>query len=294
MQFLLRGRSGVLWGKAGLGSDGSRCVAGGQSYPELRPERRELCPCVVADLHSAQAGGCHQDLTPPHPATPTPFALHSPTKRDGTPTSPTWPPPLKQAAWKPKPVSLNIPASTRPVRIQLEGTPLLKGMLVLTGCRCADPCLLLAVSFSPFCQCTAGRRAGAQAWQVSATRCLSSPFDLLRLQSVYSPSTVRSREALARDWPSDCVTVLLASHRGATAQSWGAQDAHEWEGIKSGRGRPREPRAECASKPTSIETARSQTGLAVARPVARQRRVGRNRNTEVDRAVARYSLEEAT
>jgi hypothetical protein len=41
-----------------------------------------------------------------------------------------------QAAWKPKPVSLNIPANTKPVRIVLEGTPLLKGMLVLTGCRC--------------------------------------------------------------------------------------------------------------------------------------------------------------
>ena len=40
-----------------------------------------------------------------------------------------------QAAWKPKPVSLNIPANTKPVRIVLEGTPLLKGMLVLTGCR---------------------------------------------------------------------------------------------------------------------------------------------------------------
>ncbi|GAB4823676.1 hypothetical protein N2152v2_010722 [Parachlorella kessleri] len=44
-----------------------------------------------------------------------------------------------QPAWKPKPVSLNIPASTRPVRIQLEGTPLLRGMLVLTGCRPEAP-----------------------------------------------------------------------------------------------------------------------------------------------------------
>jgi uncharacterized membrane protein YgcG len=34
-------------------------------------------------------------------------------------------------------VSLNIPAATKPVRIVLEGTPLLKGMLVLTGCRWA-------------------------------------------------------------------------------------------------------------------------------------------------------------
>lgn len=40
-----------------------------------------------------------------------------------------------QAAWKARPVSLNIPANTKPVRIVLEGTPLLKGMLVLTGCR---------------------------------------------------------------------------------------------------------------------------------------------------------------
>jgi hypothetical protein len=32
-------------------------------------------------------------------------------------------------------VSLNIPAATQPVRIVLEGTPLLKGMLVLIGCR---------------------------------------------------------------------------------------------------------------------------------------------------------------
>lgn len=32
-------------------------------------------------------------------------------------------------------MSLNIPAGTQPVRIVLEGTPLLKGMLVLTGCR---------------------------------------------------------------------------------------------------------------------------------------------------------------
>lgn len=32
-------------------------------------------------------------------------------------------------------MSLNIPAATKPVRIILEGTPLLKGMLVLTGCR---------------------------------------------------------------------------------------------------------------------------------------------------------------
>lgn len=43
--------------------------------------------------------------------------------------------PAPQVAWKPKPVSLNIPANTKPVRIVLEGTPLLKGMLVLTGCR---------------------------------------------------------------------------------------------------------------------------------------------------------------
>ena len=41
-----------------------------------------------------------------------------------------------QAAWKPKPVSLNVPAHTKPVRIVLEGTPLMKGMLALTGCRC--------------------------------------------------------------------------------------------------------------------------------------------------------------
>ena len=40
-----------------------------------------------------------------------------------------------QAAWKARPVSLNIPANTKPTRIVLEGTPLLKGMLVLTGCR---------------------------------------------------------------------------------------------------------------------------------------------------------------
>lgn len=51
--------------------------------------------------------------------------------------------PALQAAWKPKPVSLNIPANTKPVRIVLEGTPLLKGMLVLTGCRQGTGLLLL-------------------------------------------------------------------------------------------------------------------------------------------------------
>ena len=48
---------------------------------------------------------------------------------------PTFPASPPQSAWKPRPVSLNIPAGTQPVRIVLEGTPLLKGMLVLTGCR---------------------------------------------------------------------------------------------------------------------------------------------------------------
>ena len=43
--------------------------------------------------------------------------------------------PPYQAVWKPKPVSLNIPPHTKPVLIQLEGTPLLRGQLALTGCR---------------------------------------------------------------------------------------------------------------------------------------------------------------
>lgn len=40
-----------------------------------------------------------------------------------------------KSIWKGKPVSLNIPAYTKPVRIQLEGTPLVPGILILTGCR---------------------------------------------------------------------------------------------------------------------------------------------------------------
>lgn len=40
-----------------------------------------------------------------------------------------------KSVWKGKPVSLNIPAHTKPVRIQLEGTPLVPGILILTGCR---------------------------------------------------------------------------------------------------------------------------------------------------------------
>lgn len=40
-----------------------------------------------------------------------------------------------KSIWKGKPVSLNIPAHTKPVRIQLEGTPLVPGILILTGCR---------------------------------------------------------------------------------------------------------------------------------------------------------------
>ena len=76
-----------------------------------------------------------------------PFAMH--------PSTP-------QAAWKPRPVSLNIPASTKPVRIVLEGTPLLKGMLVLTGCRyglCALPLCLLGECVVVHC---AGGNTGAK------------------------------------------------------------------------------------------------------------------------------------
>lgn len=63
----------------------------------------------------------------------------TPPRRHSCPclTRPRRPPPRLQAAWKPKAVSLNIPPNTKPVRIVLEGTPLLRGMLVLTGCRCA-------------------------------------------------------------------------------------------------------------------------------------------------------------
>ena len=43
--------------------------------------------------------------------------------------------PATKAVWKAKPVSLNIPAHTKPVRIQLEGTPLAPGTLTLTGCK---------------------------------------------------------------------------------------------------------------------------------------------------------------
>ena len=45
------------------------------------------------------------------------------------------PVPATKSIWKGKPVSLNIPAYTKPVRIQLEGTPQIPGTLRLTGCR---------------------------------------------------------------------------------------------------------------------------------------------------------------
>lgn len=45
------------------------------------------------------------------------------------------PRPATKSVWKGKPVSLNIPAHTKPVKIQLEGTPLAPGTLILTGCR---------------------------------------------------------------------------------------------------------------------------------------------------------------
>lgn len=37
--------------------------------------------------------------------------------------------------WKPKVVSLTVPPTTKPVKVQLEGTPLLEGEFVITGCR---------------------------------------------------------------------------------------------------------------------------------------------------------------
>lgn len=82
----------------------------------------------------AAPGGWCSGLCYPSPDTPI-YLAHGanalPQKEQNTLPRP----PGLQVAWKPKPVSLNIPAATRPVRIQLEGTPLLKGMLVLTGCR---------------------------------------------------------------------------------------------------------------------------------------------------------------
>jgi hypothetical protein len=41
----------------------------------------------------------------------------------------------QQQYWKAKPVSLNIPAHTKPVKIQLEGTPLQAGRFTLVGCK---------------------------------------------------------------------------------------------------------------------------------------------------------------
>jgi hypothetical protein len=58
-------------------------------------------------------------FTPRHPVLP-----HSSTPLAATKTY-----------WKPKPVSINIPAFTKPVRIQLEGTPLAPGTLHIVGCR---------------------------------------------------------------------------------------------------------------------------------------------------------------
>jgi hypothetical protein len=37
--------------------------------------------------------------------------------------------------WRPKPVSLNVPPNTKPVKVRLEGTPLSAGKLVFTGCK---------------------------------------------------------------------------------------------------------------------------------------------------------------
>lgn len=37
--------------------------------------------------------------------------------------------------WRPKPVSLNVPPNTKPVKVRLEGTPLSAGQLVFTGCK---------------------------------------------------------------------------------------------------------------------------------------------------------------
>ena len=45
------------------------------------------------------------------------------------------PRPATKSIWKGKPVSLNIPAHTKPVKIQLEGVPLAPGTLILKGCR---------------------------------------------------------------------------------------------------------------------------------------------------------------
>lgn len=44
--------------------------------------------------------------------------------------------PAPKTVFKPKPVSINVPAYTKPVRIQVEGTPLVPGKLRLLGCRC--------------------------------------------------------------------------------------------------------------------------------------------------------------
>jgi hypothetical protein len=41
----------------------------------------------------------------------------------------------QEQCWKAQPVSLNIPAHTKPVKIQLEGTPLLAGRFTLVGCK---------------------------------------------------------------------------------------------------------------------------------------------------------------
>jgi len=37
--------------------------------------------------------------------------------------------------WKPKVVSLSVPPTKKPVKVQLEGTPLIEGEFVITGCR---------------------------------------------------------------------------------------------------------------------------------------------------------------
>ena len=76
-----------------------------------------------------------------------------------------------QAAWKPKPVSLNIPASTKPVRIILEGTPLLKGMLVLTGCRWDGIWAWLAGRLGPSCCLRACCLRGPLLWLPARTAC---------------------------------------------------------------------------------------------------------------------------
>ncbi|KAL6781628.1 hypothetical protein ACKKBF_B08795 [Auxenochlorella protothecoides x Auxenochlorella symbiontica] len=51
---------------------------------------------------------------------------------DARPVSPAAQP---TSAWRNKPVSLNIPPATKPVRIQLEGTPQLPGTIAITGCK---------------------------------------------------------------------------------------------------------------------------------------------------------------